>query len=279
MAAANPATSLIPHPGLADQAVVISELSAGDPQFLHTVLCQLGLPRNPTTSRTFERTSGRASLLLEAGKAFDGMKWIEQPLPSGTRPRLVLINLCSEAVRTKNPEVDIGGSQREFLRRLGIDPGGESVAHFKRQMLALSSCHMTLGMATADGSTQIDAKPIDAFQAWHTNEEGQRALWPGYIRLTAKFFENLIEHAVPLHPEAISRLQNSALALDIYSWMVQRVARISDRNGITIPWSALRSNSVRSTWTRKTFGANSSSRCRRSMGLTRTHASNSSRAA
>ena len=61
----------------------------------------LGLPRNPTPSRTFERTSGRASLSLQAGRTFDGMKWNDQPLPSGTRPRLVLINLCSEAVRTQ----------------------------------------------------------------------------------------------------------------------------------------------------------------------------------
>ena len=91
------------------------------------MLCQLGLPRNSTASRTFERTSGRASLRLQAGSVYDGLKWNDQPLPSGTRPRLVLINLCSEAVRTQNPDVDIGGSVREFLRRLGIDAGGESM--------------------------------------------------------------------------------------------------------------------------------------------------------
>ena len=114
-----------------DQAVVLAETGGSDPQFLHAVLCQLGLPRNPTPNRSFERTSGRASLSLQAGRTFDGMKWMDQPLPSGTRPRLVLINLCSEAVRTRSAHVDIGGSVREFFRRLNIDPGGESMAHFK----------------------------------------------------------------------------------------------------------------------------------------------------
>jgi hypothetical protein len=104
---------------------VVLASSNGDPQFLHAVLCRLGLPRNPTASRTFERTSGRASLSLQAGRTFDGKKWNDEPLPSGTRPRLVLINLCTQSVRTKSPEVDIGGSVREFLRRLGIDAGGE----------------------------------------------------------------------------------------------------------------------------------------------------------
>ena len=225
---------------IGDPTAVMAATTGGDPQFLHAVLCQLGLPRNPTPNRTFERASGRMSLSVQAGRTYDGMRWIDQPLPSGTRPRLVLINLCSEAVRTRSAHVDIGSSVREFFRRLGIDPGGESMAHFKKQMLALSCCHMTLAMATATGTKQIDAKPIDAFQAWHTNEDGQKTLWPGYIRLTDKFLDSLLEHAVPLQPEAIGKLQNSALALDVYSWLVHRVPRVTDRNGITLPWAALR---------------------------------------
>lgn len=223
-----------------EQAIALGEPSGTDPQFLHAALCQLGLPRNPTTSRTFERTSGRASLSLQAGRTFDGMKWQDQPLPSGTRPRLVLINLCSEAIRTRSSEVDIGHSVREFLRRLNIDAGGKSMAQFRRQMLALSACHMTLAMATAKGTTQIDAKPIDAFQAWHTNEDGQPGLWPGYLRLTDKFFESLMEHAVPLQPEAIGQLQNSAFALDVYSWLAHRLCRVNERNGVMLSWAALK---------------------------------------
>jgi replication initiator protein len=230
----------ISHGGaIDDRAVVLSE-GSGDPQFLHAVLCQLGLPRSPTAHRTFERTSGRASLLLQAGKSYDGKKWVDQPLPSGTRPRLVLINLCSQSVRTQSPEVDIGSSVREFLRRLNIDAGGESMAQFRKQMMALSSCHMTLAMATATGTKQVDAKPIDAFQAWHTNEDGQQTLWPGYIRLTDKFFESLMEHAVPLQPEAIGQLQNSAFALDVYSWLAHRLCRVNEREGVRLSWAALK---------------------------------------
>jgi hypothetical protein len=226
--------------GLDDGGVVLSADGRGDPQFLHAVLCQLGLPRNPTPKKTFERTSGRAHLSLQAGRTFDGMKFVDQPLPSGTRPRLVLINLCSEAVRTRERIVNIGGSVREFLRRLNIDPGGESMAQFRRQMLALSCCHMTLAMMTASGPAQVDAKPIDAFQAWHTNEDGQQTLWPGYIRLTEKFFGSLMEHAVPLETEAIGQLQNSAFDLDVYSWLAHRLCRVNDANGVLVSWTALK---------------------------------------
>ncbi len=232
--------SLHPSSTIDEPLALMSESASADPQFLHAVLCQLGLPRNPTSSQTFERTSGRASLSLQAGRAYDGMKWVPQPLPSGTRPRLVLINLCSEAVRTRSPSVDIGCSVREFLRRLNIDAGGKSMALFRKQMLALSSCHMTLAMATAKGTTQVDAKPIDAFQAWLTHEDGQQTLWPGFIRLTDKFFDSLMEHAVPLQPEAIGQLQNSAFALDVYSWLAHRLCRVNDSNGVTLSWAALK---------------------------------------
>lgn len=243
MADGNAHQDLILPPGstIDEPLAVLAEGARVDPQFLHAVLCQLGLPRNPTTSQTFERTSGRASLLLQAGKAFDGMKWVAQPLPSGTRPRLVLINLCSEAVRTRSSQVDIGGSVREFLRRLNIDAGGESMAQFRKQMLALSSCHMTLAMATARGTTQIAAQPIDSFQAWLTLDDGQQTLWPGHIRLTDKFFESLMDHAVPLQPEALGALQNSAFALDVYSWLAHRLCRVNDRGGILLSWAALKS--------------------------------------
>jgi hypothetical protein len=40
--------------------------------FLHSVLCQVGLPRKRVDGHTFERTSGNVSLLLEAGKLWNG---------------------------------------------------------------------------------------------------------------------------------------------------------------------------------------------------------------
>jgi hypothetical protein len=99
---------------------------------------------------------------------------------------------------------------------------------------------MTLGMMTADGPAQVNAKPIDAFQAWLTQDESQQTLWPGHIRLTEKFFDSLMEHAVPLQPEAIGRLQNSALDLDAYSWLAHRLWRVNDPAGVMVSWAALK---------------------------------------
>lgn len=221
-------------------ATFLPDVSGDDPQFLHALLCQLGLPRRPMAERTFVRTSGNASLLIEAGRWFTGLDWEPQPLPYGTRPRLVLINICSEAVRTKSSTVDIGDSVRTFLRRLHIDAGGQSMANFKRQMIALSCCHMQLGYRSDRGVGQVDTKPVSRFTAWLSDEENQHGLWPGELELSAPFFNSLVEHAVPLDTEALGKLQHSAMALDVYAWLAHRLYRIGSNAGQFLSWAAIK---------------------------------------
>jgi hypothetical protein len=186
--------------------------------FLHTILAQCGLPRGAVESRAFTRTNGSASLRLEPGAWWNGLEWIDQPLPYGTRPRLVLIHACSEAVRTRSREIEVEHSVRAFLRRLGIDVGGRAMGKFKQQMLALASCRMVLGYTT--GGKVINAKvdPVEQFEAWlQDDDDGQTAMWPGVLTLSEPFFKTLTEFAVPLDQRAVAKLQNSALALDVYT--------------------------------------------------------------
>lgn len=221
-------------------ATILPDVAPEDPQFLHALLCQLGLPRRQTDERIFQRSSGNASMVLEAGRWYVGNhRWEQQPLPYGTRPRLVLINICSEAVRTRSPVVDIGSSVREFLRRLGIDSSGKSMASFKRQMIALSCCRMELGYATEGKIGQVDTRPVSRFEAWLSNEEGKADVWPGELELSGPFFESLMNHAVPLEGHALGQLQNSAFALDVYSWLAHRLYRIESNGGQFLSWNTL----------------------------------------
>ena len=48
---------------------------AGPPAYLPAVLAQVGLPRSNTPERTFERRSGNVSLMVEAGRLYDGQGW------------------------------------------------------------------------------------------------------------------------------------------------------------------------------------------------------------
>ena len=226
---------------IVDAAGKIVEEPAERPEFLHAVLCQVGLPRSRVPARTFERTSGAASLHLTAGLIADRIgQWKEAPLPYGTKPRLVLYHLCSEAIRSQSPEIALGGSIRSFLDRIGISIGGRAFSDFKRQMLALAACHMSIAYWDNNRIRQQRADPIHRFDAWFPNDPNQRTFWGDEIILGQEFFENLCEHAVPLDPRAIHALQHSSLALDIYTWLSHRLCRINKKSGVKLSWKNLK---------------------------------------
>ena len=223
-----------------EASLALCEPLTEEPEFMHAVLCQAGLPRSEVTAREFTRSTGGASILIEAGKWYDGMRYHDMPLPYGTRPRLVLLHVCSEAIRTKSSTVEVERSASAFLERLRIKKSGESFAAFKKQMLALAACRMQIGYQTESKIVNVKCDPIQRFDAWTQNDNGQLGLWPGVITLSSEFFETLREHAVPLDPRAIAALQNSALALDTYTWLAHRLCRIRQNKGLTLYWKSLK---------------------------------------
>lgn len=211
--------------------------------FLHTVMCQVGLPRSRTDARTFERHNGHVSLLLEAGKLYDGIDWIDQPLPYGTTPRLVMVHVSSEAIRTQQRRIEIGDSIRQFLTSLGMQTNGGPRGGYtalRRQMEALAACRLTMGMHEEGRVVTVDAKPIKRFEAWLQHDGTQRTLWPGVLELSDDFFNTLATHAVPLDYRALGALKHSSLALDIYTWLAHRLCRIKAPGGVRLSWENLR---------------------------------------
>lgn len=211
--------------------------------FLHTVLCQVGMPRRRTEERTFERHSGHVSVLLEAGKLYDGREWRELPLPYGTAPRLVMVHVSSEAVRTQSRTVEVGDSVRQFLLRIGMGDGGGprgGYTVFRQQIESLAACRLTIGMQSEGRVVTVDAKPIKRFEAWLNHDGSQRTLWPGVLELSTEFFETLTHHAVPLDYRALAALRHSSLGLDLYTWLAHRLCRINRPQGVRLSWNNLR---------------------------------------
>jgi hypothetical protein len=219
---------------------------AGKPDYLPAVLCQVGLPRSPTPGQIFERTSGNVSLQVEAGKAWDGTSWRQMPLPYGVRPRLALVHIATQAIRTRSRTVDVGSSVNAFLTELGLDNGGKAYGQMRQQMTALAVCTLRLGRVETrtiggqekDFAVTLDAKPFRQFEAWIDNRDDQPTLWPTEVELSQEFFDSLTETAVPLEHSAIAKLTHSALALDLYTWLAHRLYRVR-RGGSRISWAAL----------------------------------------
>ena len=86
---------------LLNAAVDIQQTPPAEIDYLHTTMCQVGLPRKRVNGRVFQRTSGNATIILESGYLRIGGEVTEQLLPYGTHPRLVMVHLNSEAVKNK----------------------------------------------------------------------------------------------------------------------------------------------------------------------------------
>jgi len=56
------------------------------------------------------------------------------------------------------------------------------------------------------------------------------------VQFSRTYFESLLQHAVPLNEEVVARLSHSAMGLDIYTWMAQRLHRVHPAKPALVPW-------------------------------------------
>lgn len=216
-----------------------------DLQFIHAVMAQISLPyRNPPNgAREYQRTNGRASVFLQAGVLLNPatQRWEKQGLPYGAKPRLLLLHVCSEAIRTKSPEISVGDSMSNYMRQLGLRVSGGAkgtITGFKEQLNRLAASKISFGFVGEDRASTLNTVPIERFDAWFPKNADQRVLWPSTITLSKHFFDSLKHHALPIDQRAIRALQHSARALDAYTWLVHRLPRVRG-NGDRVSWQAL----------------------------------------
>jgi Plasmid encoded RepA protein len=211
--------------------------------YLHTVQCQCGIPyKNPGENvREWDRKQGNAAIRIEAGSAIDPLtgEFVKLGLPYGEKPRLVLIHLASEAVRTSQPVVDVEDSMTAFARSLRIETNGHHLRTLKDQLARLASSTVRMGLMEEGRAVQVNTQFVSAFDLWFPKQPDQRILWPSTVRLSHEYFQSLGRHAVPLDHRAIAALSGSSLALDVYVWLAQRLHRISPRKDQFIAWDSL----------------------------------------
>src|ERR1700712_4445494 len=64
-------------------------------------------------------------------------------VPYGSRARLIMLYVQSEALRTRSREVGLGRSMNQWLIRMGVPVGGKSMSAIKDQAERISRCSFT----------------------------------------------------------------------------------------------------------------------------------------
>lgn len=188
--------------------------------------------------REYHRVNGRQHLTVQAGpQAMPGTG-----IAYGTMPRLATLYMASQAKKTNSPEIDLGASMAEFLRRLDVStsggPRGGYRAAYTQLMRWFTSSVMTWD--DTDGLEWDSFRLVEKGSIWWNplNPEAE-SLWRNSLTLTPRAFQEMTQRAVPVDMRGLqdSTVHRSPLALDFYVWLPYRAFTVSaSGRAAQIPW-------------------------------------------
>jgi hypothetical protein len=209
--------------------------------YMYSGWCQTALPHRRPSDDTaiWKLETDSMTLLVEPGvRVIHGSDPVHVGVPFGAIARLILIYLQSEALRTGSRDIELGGSLRAFLGRLGISVGGRTTKLVREQAERISRCRLTFHAARRGASMLVNQNIVDvAMFVANDGQDGQGSLFVETARLGETFFQQLRQHAVPLDEVAIRHIHNSSMALDVYCWLAYRLHSLSADKPIS--WAAL----------------------------------------
>ena len=251
---AQPVSPSIANPSV-DRALKQAESAVEGISFQYVPLIQCSFPHaDPKHAATFTRRNGWLELTLGTTRADVG-------LPYGVPARLLTIYCTSEAVRTQSPEIYLGDSVHDFLRRLDvpITRGARgSLSVYANQLLRLIHSTVTIDENIRDGGGRCglhirQALFVEEAQLWWDEPESREpAREPSVSRpprgqggfvngssltLSSVLFHSILERSAPLATHAIKRLRKSPMDLDVYAWLVHRLFHLSKPS--LVSWSQL----------------------------------------
>jgi hypothetical protein len=226
----------------------LDRATAEDAAYLARQFVQATLPHSDPKTDTWSRTNGNFSLGIQSG--FDARTGKKYGLPYGIIPRLLLFWITSEAVKTKNPRLELGASMAAFMREVGLNPntGGGARGDARRlqdQMQKLFRARISFMQSVQQGDReggawldmQISRKGM---LWWNPRAPDQATLWGSWVELERDFFEAITASPVPVDTRALKALKRSPLALDLYALCCYEAYRVEQTGKARfIPWRAL----------------------------------------
>jgi hypothetical protein len=214
-------------------AVSATDSAVSGISFQYVPLIQCSFPHaDPKHASTFTRKNGWLELTL-------GTTRPEAGLPYGVPARLLTIYCTSEAVRTNSPEIYLGDSVHDFLRRLDvpITRGARgSLSVYANQLLRLIHSTLSIDENIRDGAGRQglhmrQALFVEEARLWWDDPEhaknrkgAGRSIGNGSsLMLSSVLFHSILERSAPLATSAIKQLRKSPMDLDVYAWLVHRL--------------------------------------------------------
>lgn len=207
--------------------------------FMYSGWAQAPLPhKKQPDSAPWQVRTDRVTLLVEPGRRTlpnGELQWIG--VPYGSRARLILLYLQTEALRTQSREIELGKSLRDWLKKMNISPGGKTIADVREQALRITRCRLTFEVQQAGKSALVQQLIVDKALFTEDGEDSSGGQLLARTKLSETFYDQLRRHPVPIQESAIRAISKHSMALDIYCWLAYRLHVLQKDTPIT--WKGL----------------------------------------
>jgi hypothetical protein len=214
--------------------------------FAARALVQATLPHSRLLGNEYVRRNGHYTLTMLSPSHIG--------LPYGVIPRLLLVWLTTEVVRTKSRTIVLGQSMAKFMSEVGLgnSTGGEfgTITRFKEQVMRLFATtisitrteqgrHHDVGFRIADESLLFWEPDPGSPSRENSNivriSASKRV--PSVVRVSQPLFDEIIAHPIPIDLRAIRALKKSPMCIDLYCWLTYRASYATQP--AIIPWDRL----------------------------------------
>ena len=227
--------------GVVEAASLYMSDEDGSLGFAFSGWAQCALPhRRLDDDARWEIAGERVRLVVEPGlrPTSDDGPMEHVGVPYGSVARLILLFLQTEALRKRTREVELGGSLRQWLTKIGASIGGSNARAVRDQAERISRCRLTFHIQGSGKIGLVNQSIVDR-ALFIENDSRQGRLSLETAKLSEGFFEQLMKHPVPIEEAAIKAISNNPAALDAYLWLAYRLHVLSGDKLIT--WKALKS--------------------------------------
>jgi hypothetical protein len=180
---------------------------------------------DPGDVLSWSRTNGRYTLGIVAGVNIETGK--SYGIPYGIIPRLLLVWMVTEIIRTQSRRLEFGDRFADFLLKLGLDPsngtGKRSDARRTREQIE-RFFHASLQFVESlkgNGGHGSKGEAIKIARKWHfwwnDKDPEQGALWGSYVDISEDFFQAIIKSPNPLDVRVLRHIKDSSLGIDLYT--------------------------------------------------------------
>lgn len=210
-------------------AMAVMSDDVGSRAFTHPVMCLTTLPHRGRPEReVWIRNNGPATLTIQPTADRNGQF---HGVPYGTKARLILLFLQTEAMKGNSRQIELGQSMRAWLTRMGVAIGGKNMAEVRAQARRIERALISVSFDEPSGVVSWQDTIIRGSLQGGTDNELLS------VEISESFFRAIKDRPVPVLESAIRSLGEQSLALDIYLWLAYRL-HVLDKP-ISLSWMAL----------------------------------------